>query len=103
MTSSGGWADLAGSEEDRALPAADVQPSFPSLTTSAPLNVTTANALRCSDAFACIRVLARAEGLEPIAQLGRLRTRVKYVVGQQLIDKALKVWPGSAGLSRGWR
>ncbi len=57
MKRSGGWADLAGAE-DRALPALDVQPGFPSLTTTAPLNVTTANALRVADAYACVRVLA---------------------------------------------
>src|SRR5215212_225444 len=53
----GGWANLAGTE-DRALPVVDSQPSYPTLTTSAPLNVTTANALRVSDAYACVRVLA---------------------------------------------
>jgi hypothetical protein len=36
----------------------DVQPGFPSLTTTAPLNVSTANVLRVSDAYACVRVLA---------------------------------------------
>jgi HK97 family phage portal protein len=56
LTASGGWADLAG--EDRALPVVDSQPSFPTLTTTAPLNVTTANVLRVSDAYACVRVLA---------------------------------------------
>jgi len=36
----------------------DSQPAFPTLTTTAPLNVTTANVLRVSDAYACVRVLA---------------------------------------------
>jgi phage portal protein BeeE len=58
LTPSGGWAGLAEQAEDRALPVVDVQPGFPSLTTSAPLNVTTANVLRVSDAYACVRVLA---------------------------------------------
>jgi HK97 family phage portal protein len=58
LTPAGGWAALAETVEDRALPAADVQPAFPTLTTTAPLNVTTANALRVSDAYACVRVLA---------------------------------------------
>lgn len=59
LTSAGGWAALAETvAEDRALPALDVQPAYPSLTTSAPLNVTTTNALRVSDAYACVRVLA---------------------------------------------
>jgi HK97 family phage portal protein len=54
----GAWGDLAAKVEDRSLPAVDVQPAFPTLTTGAPLDVTTSNALRVSDAFACIRVLA---------------------------------------------
>ncbi len=58
LTPFGGWADLAAKAEDRALPALDVQPAYPSLLTSAPLNVTTTNALRVSDAYACVRVLA---------------------------------------------
>jgi HK97 family phage portal protein len=36
----------------------DVQPGFPTLTSTAPLNVSTSNALRVADAFACVRVLA---------------------------------------------
>jgi phage portal protein BeeE len=35
-----------------------VRPAFPSLTTTAPLNVTTSNALRVADAYACVRLLA---------------------------------------------
>jgi HK97 family phage portal protein len=59
LTPAGGWAALAETVEDRALPAADTQsPAFPTLTSSAPLNVTTSNALRVSDAYACVRVLA---------------------------------------------
>ena len=59
LTPAGGWAALAATVEDRALPASDTQsPAFPTLTTSAPLNVTTDNALRVSDAYACVRVLA---------------------------------------------
>jgi hypothetical protein len=57
LTPAGGWASLAGAE-DRALPTPDVQPAFPTLTTSAPLNVTTSNALRVADAYACVRLLA---------------------------------------------
>ncbi len=51
---------MGGQVEDRALPAAPVQasPLMPYSTGSAPLNVTTANALRVADAYACVRVLA---------------------------------------------
>jgi Domain of unknown function (DUF4132) len=38
---------------------------------------------------ACIRALARLPGMAPIAQLGRLQTRIKYVVGLQLVERAL--------------
>src|SRR4051794_10993346 len=56
---SGGGAALASRGEDRALASPEVQsPSCPYVTTSAPLDVNTSNALRVSDAFACIRVLA---------------------------------------------
>jgi hypothetical protein len=48
---------------------------------------------------ACIRVLARLGGTEPVAQLGRLRTRVKYAVGTQLIEKALMEAATRAGLT----
>src|SRR5215207_5563315 len=70
---SGGWAGLAG-HEDRALPTVDVQPAFPTLTTTAPLNVTTANALRVSDAFACIRVLADGISTLPLHAYRRTAT-----------------------------
>jgi hypothetical protein len=48
---------------------------------------------------ACIRVLSRLSGAEPVAQLGRLRTRVKYVVGRQLIEKALMIAAARAGVA----
>jgi hypothetical protein len=57
LTPSGGWADLAGAE-DRALTAPDVEPMWSYTGTSAPLDVNTGNALRVSDAYACIRLLA---------------------------------------------
>jgi len=69
-----GWSWLGREAEDRALPAADVQPAFPSLTTGAPLNVTTANALRVSDAFACIRVLADGISTLPLHAYRRTAT-----------------------------
>jgi len=48
---------------------------------------------------ACIRVLARLGGDEAVAQLERLRTRVKYAVGAQLIEKALTEAATRAGLT----
>jgi hypothetical protein len=38
---------------------------------------------------ACIWTLGAMPGLEPVAQLGRLRQRVKYPVSLRLVDKAL--------------
>ena len=48
---------------------------------------------------ACIRVLARLPGTAPVAQLGRLRTRVKYAVGVQLVERALTEAAARAGLT----
>jgi hypothetical protein len=48
---------------------------------------------------ACINVLARLEGFEPVAQLGRLRLRVKYVVAQKLIEKAFARAAERAGIT----
>ncbi len=47
---------------------------------------------------ACVRTLGRLKGHEPVAQLGRLRTRVKYVVGLQLIEKALAAAAAREGI-----
>jgi len=48
---------------------------------------------------ACIRVLAHLPGHEPIAQLGRLRERVKYAVGRSLVEKALTEASARLGLA----
>jgi hypothetical protein len=47
----------------------------------------------------CINVLARLDGFEPVAQLGRLRLRVKYVVAQKLIEKAFADAADRAGIT----
>jgi HK97 family phage portal protein len=57
LTPSGGWAALADVAEDRALPAPTVEPGLLPYSRSAPLEVTASNALRVSDAYACVRVL----------------------------------------------
>jgi len=60
LTSSGGWAGLAGTVEDRSLLAPTVPSGLlPYSGASAPLNVTTSNALRVSDAYAAVRCLGR--------------------------------------------
>ena len=72
---SGGWADLAGME-DRALSApAEPSPWLTPSTATAPLNVTTSNALRVSDAYACVRVLADSISSAAAARLPPHRPR----------------------------
>ena len=99
LTSAGGWAALAATVEDRALPALDVQPAYPSLLTSAPLNVTTTNALRVSDAYAAIRVLADSISSLPLhvyrrTPQGRLPAADNARAGQLLKRPS----PGSTGV-----
>src|SRR4051794_19208336 len=93
---SGGWAGLAGDVEDRALPTADVQPAFPTLTTGAPLDVTTGNALRCTDAFACVRVLADGIATLPLHAYRRTDTGRQRAGDQARIVQLLqRPMPGS--------
>jgi HK97 family phage portal protein len=73
-----------GQVEDRALPAAPVQasPLLPYSTGSAPLNVTTANALRVADAYACVRVLADSISSLPL-HVYRRTTAGRMPAGEQ--------------------
>jgi HK97 family phage portal protein len=52
--------------EDRALPAPDVTPGLQPYWSPAPLDVTTSNALRVSDAYACVRCLADSVSSLPL-------------------------------------
>src|SRR5215218_7722493 len=97
LTPSGGWTDLAG--EDRALPLVDSQPSFPSLTTTAPLNVTTANVLRVSDAYACVRVLADSISSLPLHAYRRTDAgRVPAGDNARVVQLLTRPSPGSTGV-----
>ena len=49
---------------------------------------------------ACVNVLARMSGSEPLGQLVRLGMRIKYQTAQRLIRKALEEAAERAGLSR---
>src|SRR5688572_12835454 len=97
LTASGGWAGLAG--EDRALPIVDSQPGFPSLTTTAPLNVTTSNVLRVSDAYACVRVLADGISTLPL-HVYRRTTEGRQPAGDnsRAVQLLAKPAPGSTGV-----
>jgi hypothetical protein len=50
--------------------------------------------------FACVNTLAEMSGLDPVAQLTRMRAKVKYAVALKLIEKALNGAAERAGLSR---
>lgn len=49
--------------------------------------------------FACVQALGSMESNEAIAQLARLRARVKYAVALKLIDKSLNAAAGRRGIS----
>src|SRR5215218_6978231 len=97
LTPSGGWTDLAG--EDRALPLVDSQPAYPTLTTSAPLNVTKANVLRVSDAYACVRVLADGIATLPLHVYRRTdQGRVPAGENSRAVQLLQRPSPGSTGV-----
>lgn len=85
--------------EDRALAAPDVQPGLAPWTTTAPLNVTTSNALAVSDAYACVRVLADSVSSLPL-HVYRRTPQGRVPAGDQsravqLLDRPS---PGSTGV-----
>jgi HK97 family phage portal protein len=99
LTASGGWAGLADRAEDRALPSLDVRPAYPSLTTSAPLNVTLANALTVSDAYACVRVLADSISSLPLHVYRRTEQgRVPAGDNSRAVQLLQRPSPGSTGV-----
>jgi hypothetical protein len=49
---------------------------------------------------ACVYTLGAAPGLEGVAQLGRLKTRVKYTVANRLIEKALDAAAARTGTDK---
>src|SRR5829696_7901802 len=88
-----------GAHEDRALPLVDSQPSYPSLTTSAPLNVTTDNALRVSDAYACVRVLADSISSLPLHAYRRTpQGRVPAGENSRIVQLLQRPSPGSTSV-----
>jgi HK97 family phage portal protein len=98
LTASGGWAG-AEQAEDRALPVVDSQPTFPTLTTTAPLNVSTSNVLRVSDAYACVRVLADGISTLPLHVYRRTDAgRVPAGDNAHAVQLLQKPAPGSTGV-----
>src|SRR4051794_29687108 len=101
LSPAGGWASLARTgSEDRALPTPDVQsPTFPYTGTTAPLNVTTANALRVSDAYACVRVLADSVSSLPLHAYRRTANgRERAGENARAVQLLNRPAPGSTGV-----
>jgi HK97 family phage portal protein len=77
----------------------DVQPSFPSLTTTAPLDVSTSNALRVADAYACVRVLADSISTLPLKAYRRTdQGRVPAGDNARIVQLLRRPLPGSTGV-----
>jgi HK97 family phage portal protein len=99
LTSSGGWAGLADGGEDRALPTLQPPSPWPTLTTTAPLDVTTANVLRVSDAYACVRVLADGISTLPLHAYRRTEQgRVSAGDNARIVQLLKRPAPGSTGV-----
>jgi HK97 family phage portal protein len=94
---SGGWADLRG--EDRALPTPSERHALAPYTTAAPLNVTTSNALRVADAYACVRVLADSLSTLPL-HVYRRTTAGRVAAGEnaRAVQLLRRPAPGSTGV-----
>jgi HK97 family phage portal protein len=97
LTPSGGWADIG--SEDRALGAPTVQPGLLPYSDSAPLTVTTSNALRISDAWACVRVLADSISTLPLHVYRRTaQGRVPAGDNARAVQLLRRPSPGSTGV-----
>src|SRR5215218_3915791 len=105
---SGGWASLATTVEDRALPALDTQPAYPSLAASGvwntnwdppQLNVNTGNALTVSDAYACVRVLADSISSLPLHVYRKTEQgRVRAGENSRAVQLLNRPSPGTTGV-----
>jgi HK97 family phage portal protein len=100
LTPSGGWADLVGQVEDRALPAPSEQsPTLLPYTTGAPLTISTSNALRVSDAYAAVRVLADSISSLPLHVYRRTpQGRVQAGENARAVQLLNRPSPGSTGV-----
>ncbi len=97
LTRAGGWANLA---EDRALTAPTVQPGLlPYSSQSAPLEVSTTNVLRVSDAYACVRLLADSISSLPLHAYRRTANgRVPAGDSARIVQLLQRPSPGSTGV-----
>lgn len=77
----------------------DSQTAYPTLTSSAPLNVTTANALKVSDAYACVRVLADSISSLPLHVYRKTEQgRVAAGENSRAVQLLNRPSPGSTGV-----
>ena len=100
LTPAGGWAALAATvAEDRALPAPATEQTFPYSSSAAPLDVSTANVLRVSDAYAAVRVLADSVSSLPLHVYRRTdQGRVAAGENARAVQLLNRPSPGSTGV-----
>jgi HK97 family phage portal protein len=92
-----GW--FRAKTEDRALRAPDVPAPLLPYSTTPPLNVTTSNALRVSDAYACVRVLADSISSLPLHVYRRTPAgRVPAGENSRAVQLLNRPAPGSTGV-----
>ena len=85
--------------EDRALAAPTVQPGLLPYTTSAPVNVSTSNVLRVSDAWACVQLLASSISTLPLHVYRRTAAgRVPAGESSRAVQLLNRPAPGSTGV-----
>ena len=100
LTSAGGWAALAETvAEDRTLaaPATTYSPTYYSPT--APLNVSTANVLRVSDAWACVSLLANSISTLPLHVFRKApQGRIPAGPDSRAVQLLQRPSPGSTGV-----
>jgi len=85
--------------EDRALTVGNVPAAMLPYSASAPLNVTTANALRVSDAYACVRTLADSVSSLPLhAYRKTAQGRVPAGDSARIVQLLQRPSPGSTGV-----
>src|SRR4051794_8283731 len=94
-----GWLAPRRPVEDRALAAPVVDPMFTAWSTSAPLNVSTANVLRVSDAWACVSLLANSISTLPLHVYRRTtQGRVPAGPDSRAVQLLQRPAPGSTGI-----
>lgn len=85
--------------EDRSLAAPTIEPTFTFNTGTAPLDVTSSNVLRVSDAYACVRLLADSVASLPLHAYRRTPAgRVRAGDTARIVNLLSRPSPGSTGV-----